>query len=136
MNTDGCLRNQIRTMMQRSLLLLTLLGTSGCDWASTPVTASPEKATEALEKALTAWKEGKAETELKPEIYAQDPDWMKGRRLLGHAVVSAGEVLGASYSVQVELTLADADGKSESKKVWYIVSTSPETTVIRDLFHP
>ncbi|MFN8708367.1 MAG: hypothetical protein ACK50J_16950 [Planctomyces sp.] len=100
------------------------------------MTASPEKATEALEKALTTWKEGKAETELKPEIYAQDPDWMKGRRLLGHAVVSAGEVLGASYSVQVELTLADADGKSESKKVWYIVSTSPETTVIRDLFHP
>lgn len=118
------------------VLPISMLLAAGCSGSGGDEPANSDKADEALNKALTAWKDGKKIEELKPAIYVQDADWMQGGKLAGFSVVSPGEVIGANYSVQVELTMTGPDGKVAAKKVWYLVGTSPETTVIRDILHP
>lgn len=126
----------LQRLMCLAVLQISMLLAAGCSGSGGEELANTDKATEALNKALTAWKDGKKIEELKPAIYVQDADWMQGGKLSDFSVVSPGEVVGANYSVQVELTLTGTDGKGAAKKVWYLVGTSPETTVIRDILHP
>ena len=69
----------------------------------------------------------------------QDFDWVAGAKLIDYQLVDDGKADDANLRVQVKLTMSggQAQGKSQSKtaekKVWYLVGTSPQVTVFRDM---
>lgn len=121
------------------LTLLMLVAGSGCSGESTSDVVRPDLAKETLIQTLSAWKDGKTVDSLKsqsPSIVVQDMDWSAGKQLKEFSLQGGGKALGANLSVEVELTLQDADGRTSTSKVWYLVGTDPALTVFRDMFHP
>ena len=91
----------------------------------------PARAMRVLEAALTAWKEGKpitAVTEGAQSVVVQDFDWMGKKKLTAYEIVGNGLVQDANLRVEVLLSLADYP---DTKRVAYIVGTSPRPTVFR-----
>jgi hypothetical protein len=82
------------------------------------------------------WKKGDTPDTLKgstPAITAQDLDWLGGATLVDYEVTGDGKSVEANLYVPVTLTLTTAKGKEVTKKVTYIVSTSPYLSVFRTL---
>jgi hypothetical protein len=107
----------------------------GCG-GSLPERASPEKARQALETALDAWKKGTSfETLAKgtPPIYFNDPKYKDGRPLSDYAVQDGHEFHGQSVRLSAKLTLAGKDGgATKERAVAYLVDTSPVVVIVPD----
>ena len=119
--------------------MLAAIFATGCSGPSTSHPVDPPKAREALTQALDSWKKGEAPKALQASptpITVQDLDWMGGFTLVDYEIMDEGKTLDANLSVPVKLTLSGgpAKKKSHEKKVFYTVSTSPATTVFRDMF--
>lgn len=91
---------------------------------------------EALKTALEGWKKGGAPAALlneTPPITVQDWDWQAGERLVDYELDGADKPIEANLYVPVQLTLRNARGKQVTKKVRYIIATSPIVTVFREV---
>jgi len=111
----------------------------GCSGSGTSDPVRPDLAKDTLVSVLNSWKEGNTIESLQsasPAITVQDVDWSAGAKLAGHELLGNGEAVGANLSIEVKLELTNAEGKSETKQVWYLVGTDPVLTVFRDLLHP
>jgi hypothetical protein len=116
---------------------IVLLGLSGCG-SGPPKPADPAAAREALERALTAWKEGKSSESLQndnPPIVVSDHAWNGGARLVKYEIKPGDRRAGADQSFQVILWLQDDKVKGKAKerqeKAAYNVGTNPILTVVR-----
>jgi len=121
--------------------MLAAMFATGCSGSSTSHPVDPPKAREALKAALDSWKKGDAPKALQSSatpITVQDLDWLGGFTLVGYEIMNEGNSLDANLSVPVKLTLSGgpARKKTHDKNVHYLVSTSPATTVFRDMFKP
>lgn len=94
----------------------------------------PDKARAALRTTLDAWKAGRPMDSMEkesPPIVAQDFDWMAGTKLTEYKVLDDGKAEDANLRVAVRLTVLDAQGRTATKTVNYIVGTDPKVTVFR-----
>jgi hypothetical protein len=94
-------------------------------------------AIETLRIALETWKSGGTAADLRhhrPEIVAQDRDWMQGTELKDYELLGEHEVADANLHCNVRLILAGPNGQSVEKSVVYIVGTDPVLTVFRKVF--
>jgi hypothetical protein len=121
--------------------MLAVALSSGCSGSSPNTPVDAPKARAALRTALDSWKLGDAPKSLQSSptpITVQDFDWMGGLSLVDYQIIDEGKPLDANLSVPVKLTLSGgpAKKKAHDKKVYYLVGTSPATTVFRDMFKP
>jgi len=121
------------------LTVLSTLFLSGC-WGSQGAHAvDPSRAREALNTALEHWKKGAEPGSLASSatpMTVQDFEWAAGAKLIDYQVVDEGKAYDANLRVQVKLTMSGQgqdQGKTIEKKVWYLVTTSPNVTVFRDM---
>jgi hypothetical protein len=114
-------------------------GLTGCG-SGAPKPADPAAAREALERALTAWTEGKPAESLKnesPPIVVSDHGWTSGARLIKYQIEPGDRRAGADHNFQVVLWLQDDKAKAKGKsgerqeKTQYNVGTNPILTVVR-----
>lgn len=128
-----------------SAAVIAVLGPPGCG-SGPPKPADPAAARQALERALTAWSEGKSVESLKdedPPIVVSDHSWLNGAHLVKYQIEPGDRRAGTDHNFQVVLWLEDdkagAKSKSKSKgkggerreKTEYNVGTNPILTVIR-----
>jgi hypothetical protein len=121
--------------MLAAILLIGLVGCSGARKMAPPV--DPARAREALRTTLDSWKSGGTPETLKSSpaaITAQDFDWMAGFKLVDYRIDGDGKDDNANLRIPVQLTLRDPGGKELTKRVTYVVGTSPAVTVFRDMF--
>jgi hypothetical protein len=107
----------------------------GCNEQERAAAVEPTKAREALVQALESWKRGELIETLKtayPPIVAQDFDWMAGKKLAAYEVDGEGKNDDANLRIPVKLSLRTAAGQQATKRVSYVVGTSPVLTVFRD----
>jgi hypothetical protein len=98
----------------------------------------PSRARDTLRTTLDGWKKGETLETLKagsPSIVAQDFDWMAGSKLVSYEVVGDGKFDDANLRIPVKLTLKTPQGEEVKKQVSYVVGTSPELTVFREMGH-
>ena len=136
-------RERCRCLFRRHFVLqlsavLLAVSFAGCSGESSTDSVRPDLAKETLIKALSAWKDGGKVDALQsqaPPIVVQDMDWSAGKQLQEFSLQGDGKSVGANLSIEVELTLQDAAGKTSKSKVWYLVGTDPALTVFRDMLH-
>jgi hypothetical protein len=109
----------------------------GCG-AGPPAPAEPAAARQALERALSAWTEGKSAESLKsdsPPIVVSDQAWNKGARLLKYQIEPKDHRAGADQIFHVVLWFPDENAKGKTKErqetADYNVGTNPTLTVVR-----
>lgn len=125
------------SMWQLSAVFL-VVSFVGCSGGTAVDSVRPDLAKETLIKALSAWKDGSKVDALQsqtPSIVVQDMDWSAGKQLKEFSLEGDGKAVGANLSIEAELTLQDAAGRTSKSKVWYLVGTDPALTVFRDMFH-
>ncbi len=118
-------------------MLLILAGAVGCGVGPRRAAdVDTERAHEALERTMSAWKAGTQLPDLRSQwgITCQDLDWERGQVLVEYSVLGPGQAQNANLLIPVELTLRDAAGKQTSKRATYVVSTDPSITVFREMF--
>ena len=126
---------------------MALSAASGCG-AGPPTPADPAAARQALDRALTAWKEGRPVESLKndsPPIVISDHAWTNGASLLRYEIEPGDRRIGSDQTFRVVLwlkgdrpqprsrTRGKAKGTSTDwrEQVEYNVGTSPILTVVR-----
>jgi hypothetical protein len=115
-----------------SFFAVACLVASGCEQTARDLSLDQDKAHQACEAFLTAWKDGKKVEELKPDIIGRDYAWDAGDQLVAFGFLPGEKNDGTNLHMPVELTLKSAKGKESKSKVIYVVGTSPVVTVIRE----
>lgn len=98
----------------------------------------PGKATDVLNAAFGAWKEGEGYGELKrrqPAIYFNEPEWEAGKKLLNYDLGPV-TLTGRQGRCSVKLTLQDKAGKVTERKIGYQVDTTPNMVITREALGP
>jgi hypothetical protein len=113
-----------------------LLALAGCRAQKTAPTVNADQARQALRTTLDGWKAGATPESLRggpAAITAQDFDWMAGSTLVDYQIEGDGDFDDANLRIPVTLNLRDSSGKESTKRVKYVVGTSPAVTVFRDM---
>jgi hypothetical protein len=100
-----------------------------------PMATSPEQARPALELTLTAWKDGRTQSDLKaqsPPVYFNDDDFVRGRKLVAFTIDGDGRPVGTGLRYDVTLTLQDGTKPPATRKLAYRVVTEPNISVSRE----
>lgn len=114
-------------------LVFALSACFACGCGRTGAKANLEQAQTALKTVLEAWQKGHTpESLLKcvPPIHARDEDWKQGCKLNTYEILS-DEAQGHQRRCKVKLEMADDQGHSVVKDVFYEVDTSPAIVVVR-----
>lgn len=93
-------------------------------------------AKQTIQRVLESWQAGQEPHELRqqnPEIVVQDLDWSGGKRLQSYQLLDEGVAIDANFECEVMLQLVDGQGKSQSRQVTYLITTSPKLTCFRKL---
>ena len=110
---------------------------AGCGsgvYQSAPV--DEDVASDTLTQVLDSWKEGETPDSLQeqsPKITVQDFDWTSGMKLVSYEIVGEPKAVNANLIAKVKLNLEDKSGSASEKTVTYVVGTSPQLTVFRDM---
>ncbi len=122
------------------LAVLASLVVTGCSNPSLAHAVDSPRALDALKTALDEWKNGadpKSLASSSTPMTVQDLEWAGGTRLVAYEILGDGKAEDANLRVRVKLTLAGGTGKSSAKlaekSVRYLVGTSPQVTVFRDM---
>jgi hypothetical protein len=121
------------------LATLTILLLPGCSDPSRAHAVNVPKARDALKFALDEWKKGekdpKSLASSSTPMIVQDFEWASGTKLVNYELLDDGKAEDANLRVQAKLSLIGSQGptKTIDKKVWYLVGTSPQVTVFRDM---
>ncbi len=106
-------------------LVVLMISLCGCTQETASHTLDPELARTSVEKAMTAWVEGKTPKDLQPEIVVGDTAWVQGKKLVSFQVLRDEETSdGSNLHIRVQRKFA-----AEESKVTYIVGTSPVITI-------
>ena|SRR5215207_2468891 len=98
----------------------------------------PGKATEVLNTAFGAWKQGEKHGELaqrQPPIYFTEPEWQSGKKLLKYELGPV-TLSGRQGRCSVKLTLQDGAGKVAERTVGYQIDTTPTLVITRETLGP
>jgi len=98
----------------------------------------PGRATEVLNAAFDAWKQGAGHGELarrQPPIYFKEPEWEAGKKLLKYEVGPV-TLTGRQGRCSVKLTLQDGAGKVTERAIGYQVDTTPNMVITREALGP
>ena len=112
-----------------AILCLALVG---CQRTARNLSLDEDKAKEACETFLTAWKSGGSYVDLEPDITSKDEDWDAKRKLVAFKLLPNEFSDGANLHIPVRLTLKEGQGAEYDTDVIYIVGTSPMITVFRE----
>jgi hypothetical protein len=110
---------------------------SGCGNANaSPTPLDPSAAEQILSRALESWKAGEAHgapARSTPPIRVADEQWLGGTALLDFALGERDKTMVAGTAIHwpVTLSVRNARGKTVKEAVTYLVTTSPEASVIR-----
>lgn len=113
----------------------------GCSNSSSAHAVDMPRARDALKSALDEWKKGESLKSVRSSsspMVVQDSDWAAGAKLTDYEIIGDGQAQDANLRVGVKLTVngspatGKSQGKTVEKKVWYLVTTSPQVTVFRD----
>jgi hypothetical protein len=124
------------------LVALASMFLPGCSNPSLAHAVDVSEARDALKIALDGWKKGenpRSFASSQNPMVIQDFEWASGAKLIDYQLIDDGKAFDANLRIQVKLTLsADqgagvTSGKTTEKKVWYLVGTSPQVTVFRDM---
>jgi hypothetical protein len=121
------------------LATLAILLLPGCSDPSRAHAVNVPKARDALKFALDEWKKGekdpKSLASASMPMIVQDFEWASGAKLVDYQLLDDGKAEDANLRVQAKLSLSSSQGPSKitDKKVWYLVGTSPQVTVFRDM---
>ncbi len=122
-------------MRRRTLTIaMLLLALAGCA-NQLPPQADPARGREALTTVLETWARGGAPGDLKkasPAVVASDPDWEDGCKLIKYEIAPADGRAGVDLRVGVMLTLKSPKGKTVQRNTFYVISTHPVLTVVRN----
>lgn len=119
-----------------ALIAWLLFASAGCGAGRKLPPVNAEKAREALRVVLSSWKEGKSPEQLRagsPAIIVQDFDWFAGCQLVSYEIAEADYADEGNLHCPVRLRLKRADGTEADKDVTYLITTSPVTTVFREV---
>lgn len=110
--------------------MMAILGClTGCENSARDYPLNADVAHASLEKALTAWVEGKKPDDLKPEIIMGDFTWDSGKKLVSFEILTDGESSdGTNLHIKVNRKF-NTNGKESESQVLYIVGTSPVITI-------
>jgi hypothetical protein len=106
----------------------------GCG-RSLPEQANPEKARQALEMSLDAWRKGESIPGLakgSPVIYFNDPKVQKGMQLSAFTIEDGHDFFGQSVRLSATLSFARDGGATKERTVVYLVDTSPVIVIVPD----
>jgi uncharacterized protein YbaP (TraB family) len=122
--------------MVRTVLALTLLVLAvGCGRSHPFSKADMEKARQALDTALSAWKQGKPVASLKtlpePIEFAEEMP-AQGMRLLDFQVLDSQHTDADAIRFRVKLQLQDRRNRQESRDVTYAVGLKSPVVIGRD----
>jgi hypothetical protein len=98
----------------------------------------PAKATEALNTAFGAWKQGEkygALAQRQPPVYFNEPEWEAGKKLLNYELGPV-TLSGRQGRCSVKLTLQDGAGKVTERTIGYQIDTTPQTVIVREALGP
>ena len=98
----------------------------------------PGQATEVLNTAFDAWKQGTGHGELarrQPPIYFTEPEWEAGKKLLKYEIGPV-TLTGRQGRCSVKLTLQDGAGKVTERTIGYQVDTTPNMVITREALGP
>jgi hypothetical protein len=131
-------KSQFLGFAATSVAAIVLAAVTGCG-SSSPRPADPAAARDALDRALTAWKDGKTSESLKetdPPIVVSDHLWKNGSRLMKYQIEPGDRSQGADQVFRVVLWLEAQKAKSKEKqeKTEYRVGTNPILTVNRGFY--
>ena len=124
------------------LAVLATLLLPGCGDPGRAHAVSEPRARDALRAALDGWKKGETPKSLASSgapMIVQDFEWESGAKLVDYELVDDGKAYDANLRIQVKLTLYGGQGQAKTaaknmeKTVWYLVGTSPQVTVFRDM---
>lgn len=98
----------------------------------------PNKATEVLNTAFGAWKQGESYGELakrQPPIYFNEPEWESGKKLLKYELGPV-TLSGRQGRCSVKLSLQDSAGKLTERAIGYQIDTMPTMVITREALGP
>ena len=114
----------------------------GCSNPSLAHAVDVSEARDSLKIALDGWKKGdnpRSFASSPNPMVVQDFEWASGAKLIDYQLIDEGEAFDANLRIQVKLTMTSGQGvgnpsvKTIEKEVWYLVGTSPQVTVFRDM---
>lgn len=118
------------TLWKWFLLCVLVVTGSGCARTARDLKLDADVARTALEKALSAWVEGKQPGDLRPEITVGDSLWKAGQKLISYEIKTANEKSdGTNLYIPVIREIKDSKGKVTKSEMIYVVGTSPVITI-------
>jgi len=111
---------------------------SGCGKTTLDESVEPAKATEVLNIAFGAWKQGEKYGGLaqrQPPIYFNEPEWEAGKKLLNYELGPV-TLSGRQGRCSVKLSLQDSAGKVTERTIGYQIDTTPQTVIVREALGP
>jgi hypothetical protein len=130
--------SRIIRLVSLRFLVVVVLGVAvvGCGGPSRLAPVDVSKARQALKTTLESWKDGKSPDELKnsaSSITAQDFDWLGGCQLVSFEIAASDRTDDANLHCPVRLRIKKTNDEEVEKDVTYVVTTSPVTTVFREV---
>lgn len=110
---------------------------AGCG-KSLDAPVDPGQATEVVNTAFDAWKQGAGYGELaqrQPPIYFKEPEWEAGKKLLKYEIGPV-TLTGRQGRCSVKMTLQDGAGKVTERTIGYQVDTTPNMVITREALGP
>jgi hypothetical protein len=110
----------------------------GCGKTPLDEPVEPVKATEVLNTAFGAWKQGEKYGELaqrQPPIYFNEPEWESGKKLVNYELGPV-TLSGRQGRCSVKLTLQDSTGKVTERTIGYQIDTTPQMVITREALGP
>jgi hypothetical protein len=127
------------SLHSRQYGLLAIVGMSfllvGCASKGRNLPLDKTLARESLIVFLDTWKNKQSAKLLKdrtPSIVGLDDDWDAGKKLESYEIVNMDRNDGSNVYAVVNLNFANADGAGKSRRVTYIIGTSPVVSIFRD----
>ena len=105
----------------------------GCEPKADPP-VEPATAGTHLRAALEAWKAGQPHATLQaasPPIVFNEPLWRDGATLLDYEIGQI-ELHGRQGRCTVRLNLKDPGGKSQERRIGYLIDTTPQVVIVRE----
>lgn len=96
--------------------------------------SDPAGAREVLQTALKTWQEGKTTAEMRsinPPVYVAEDLWENGNSLVEFSIDAADQMIGENVCFEVSLKTKSPSGQLQTKKLKYLVTTTPALTIAR-----
>lgn len=118
-------------------LAFILLALVGCK-SSLDAPVDPNRAQQAIEGALEAWKQGESPTALQqksPPVYFNESEWKAGKSLVEYQIGPVS-LHGRQGRCEVQLSLRDSAGKVTKRTIGYLIDTTPQVVITREGMGP